>query len=385
MKQEKHEALSVAFIITKLELGGAQKVCLSLYHDLQARGIKTFLITSPDGILMQSITKKDNLITIPSLKREVGWRSWYNEFAAFFQLVKLLRQLRVQDKNLIVHTHSTKAGILGRWAALCAGVKRRIHTVHGFAFHSHQRWSSWLTMYAAELLTSFITSHFVCVSSVDMQHGSRLFPFFARRASIIRAAVDTHHFYATRSQSTKGAQSGKQFVFGTIACFKPQKNIFDLLRAFHQVYRTCQSARLEIIGDGIQRPLIEEWIAAHQLEHVVTLHGWQSDVAPFMSTWNAFVLSSLWEGLPCALIEARIMRLPVICYDTGGIRDILKNGINGFLIEQKNWQQLAQQMNHIIMDKKLYQAQSSFADDFSDFTLSSMLSAHANLYRRRSR
>jgi len=295
----------------------------------------------------------------------------------------LIRQIKIFKKkypNLIVHTHSTKAGITGRWAAFFAGVKNRVHTVHGYAFHAHQSKYVWFAIYLAELVTSFITTHFVCVSSQDVKTGIKLFPRFTQKHSIIRAAIDTQQFMPAKL-ATAFPIENQTFIFGTVACFKKQKNLFDLLQAFALVHKKQPNARLELIGDGSLRPSIEQWIAHRKLSSVITLHGWQNQVAPIMLNWHAFVLSSLWEGLPCAIIEARLLKLPVLSYNTGGIHDVIFPGENGFLYAQGQWQQLADGMLSLTHDQPLYNKLQQYCDNLKDFDTQHMVDEHIELYK----
>lgn len=366
----------IVYIITKLELGGAQKVCLSLFKGVPQDNLTTSLMTGAQGILVQDLQAHDSIILLNELKREIGIKQLVQELRVFAQLVRHLRKLKKKYPELIVHTHSTKAGLLGRWAALCAGITHRIHTIHGYGFHEHQSWFSWIMVYALELITAIITTRFICVSYKDYTIGLKLFPFFKKKSLIIRASVDEKKFL----QSPKMAIQAASFIIGTIACFKPQKNMVDLLRAFKVVYAQHPHARLEIIGDGILRPQLEAWITQHQLNHVITLHGWQTDVAPFLQRWNLFALSSLWEGLPCSIIEARLCKLPVVAYDTGGICEVIIDGTNGFIVPQHQYAQLASRINQLIDDHNLYQKFADYHDNLVSFYEQSMIDAHKNLY-----
>jgi len=379
MKHKKE--LSVLYIITKLELGGAQKVCLSLFEGIHKQGIQSFLLSSADGTLVDSVIKNPRALLLPELKREVALGALWQEFRCFLTMIATIRRLKKDHPNLVVHTHSTKAGILGRWAAFFAGVQQRVHTVHGYAFHDHQSRLSWWLIYSAELITSFITTHFICVSSADVKTGIQLFPRFAKKHSIIRAAVDWQQFYQPARTVLPQPSATQPFIIGTVACFKPQKNMFDLLRAIEKVYQTDQRIRLEIIGDGELRPTIENWLQEHHIAHIVTLHGWQKSVAPLMLHWHAFALSSLWEGLPCAVIEARLLKLPVISYTTGGIADVINHGNNGLLCHQKEWATLADHMLKLMTDKKLYTKLQTCGDNLDDFQDGSMVNEHCSLYR----
>jgi len=383
MKQKSHATdLPVVYIITKLELGGAQKVCLTLFDNLPPTGIDTFLISGDQGLLVDHVRDKKNVFLMPGLKRELSLTSLKHELQAFLLLIKKLRALKKQYPNLLVHTHSTKAGIIGRWAAFFAGIKNRVHTIHGYAFHEQQSKLIWLLIYLPELLTSFITTHFVCVSSADVKTGIKVFPRFAHKHSLIRAAVDWQQFFTPALRTTASPESDTLFIFGTVACFKPQKNLFDLLHAFAWVHAHNTNTRLEIVGDGAQRPALESWITQHELSTIITLHGWQEKVAPIMRNWNAFVLSSLWEGLPCAIVEARLLQLPVISYATGGIPDVIIHNHNGMLCEKKDWQQLAHHMLQLSQNKIYYTQMRHQKESLEEFKDTHMVHAHSTLYKK---
>jgi glycosyltransferase involved in cell wall biosynthesis len=382
MKQKNH--IHVVYIITKLELGGAQKVCLELFNGLRDANIATHLISGSQGILVDTIKENDHVILLNTFTREISLSSIVNEIRCLWHLTKQLRNLKKEYPTIIVHTHSTKAGIIGRWAAWFAGIQRRVHTIHGYGFHSHQSWLRWIVVYLAELVTSVITTHYICVSSADVATGMRLFPYFRKKYSLIRAAVNQQQFYipaqVTEMDSVALDIPTTTFTFGTISCFKPQKNLFDLLNAFALVNSYNPHTRLEIIGDGIQRKAIEQWIKENNLAEKVVLHGWQSDVVHIMRSWNVFTLSSLWEGLPCAIVEARLLKLPVICYDTGGIKDIIIHEKNGLLYPQKDWRSLGRGMLMLSHNKHLYMKLRSYADNLENFKTTHMVSEHIALY-----
>ncbi len=374
--------IHVVYIITKLELGGAQKICLTLFDGLTPTGIATYLISGDQGFLVEQVRTKKNVFLIPNLKRELSLKSLSHEVRAFWQLIQKLRELKKKHPLIIIHTHSTKAGILGRWAAFFSGIPRRVHTIHGYAFHEHQSTLTWLLLYLPELFTSFITTHFICVSTADIKTGIKLFPRFAHKHSMIRAAVDWQQFFTPAVQTSFPTTPMPHFIFGTVACFKPQKNLFDLLQAFAWVHKKNPHTYLEIIGDGIQRPALEAWIKQHNLSTVIILHGWQDKVAPLMRCWNTFVLSSLWEGLPCAVIEARLLKLPVISYATGGIPDVIKHEQNGLLCKKGDWSQLAQHMLTMSQDQVLYKKLHNQSDMLDDFQDAYMVHAHDTLYKK---
>ncbi len=392
MKKTK-EQTAVVYIITKLELGGAQKVCLALFNGVESPEYQTHLISGAEGALAAKIKNHPYAHLTPTMVREVSIFGIMTEIKNFFSLIQHLRTLKKEYAHVIVHTHSTKAGIVGRWAAFFAGIKNTIHTVHGFAFHKFQSWFKWTALYIPELITSFITKKFIFVSQADAQTAARLFPGIKNKNVLIRAAIDDTHFIATQKEMSNKAGAPKEhthpFIIGTISCFKPQKNLLDLLKAFEHAYRQDSNIRLEVIGDGQQRPALEAFIAHHKLEKVITLHGWQLDVAPIMKKWHIFALSSLWEGLPCAIIEARLLKLPIISYRIGGISDVIHHGVNGLLYDatnsaskHTNWQKLAQGILMLAHDATLYATLAQHPDNLQHFTRDDMIKKHKELYEQ---
>jgi glycosyltransferase involved in cell wall biosynthesis len=372
--------VSVVYIITKLELGGAQKVCLHLFRGLQERGYASFLVSGAQGVLAEQVKDDKAVFLLDTFTREIGIFTFLRELQNFLNLLVVLYRLKKKDKNLVVHTHSTKAGFIGRWAAFFAGIKTRIHTIHGFGFHPHQpRVIQWIHQ-TLEFFTSLITTHYVCVSSADVALASSFIPHFAKKYSLIRAAVENDRFLpAVRLKVPFEEQ--KKFIIGTISCFKPQKNLFDLLKAFSLAREQRNDLYLEIIGDGILRGALSDWIARNNMEAYVTLHGWQHDVVPIMRHWHIFALSSLWEGLPCALIEARLLRLPVLSYNTGGIKEVLIHNGNGFLYNQRDWRGLAEGMVTLAHDEELYDRFSNYPDNLSLFSKEEMINRHISMYQ----
>lgn len=370
----------IVYIITKLELGGAQKVCLSLFKAFAADK-QAALITGSDGILVEQVKGLDDVYLLPRMQREVRLQGLLQELKNVVAIVSILRSLKRKHPHLIVHTHSTKAGILGRWAAWLAGVKVRVHTVHGYAFHDHQDWFKWTLYFLPEYFTNFVTTSFICVSEKDAATGRRLLPGWGKKVSLVRAAVDARYF----TPAVVPPQADKPFTVGTISCFKPQKNLLDLLKAFADFHRIMVAAgypqpMLEIIGDGDQRSALESFVERNGLTQSVIFWGWQQDVLPFLRTWSVFALSSLWEGLPCSVVEARLCKVPVIAYDVGGIAEVVINGKNGFVVAPGDWKRLADLLVDIAQDPVFQRTLADFGDALDDFDNKIMVKRHRTLY-----
>ena len=143
-----------------------------------------------------------------------------------------------------------------------------------------------------------------------------------------------------------------EFTYGSIAC---SHTIFDLLQAFKKVHQLNPTTRLEIICDDELATHITLWLTTHLLQDVVLLHPWQADTANIMLHWHALVVTAIHTELPCPIIEARLLKLPVLAYELDDIHDIIRDGVNGLLFPHKAWQQLAQGMLWISENNYLFQ------------------------------
>jgi len=387
----KNNTVHVLYIITKLELGGAQKVCLNLAEGISSNGLESSLISGATGALVPEAQKLKSTFLLNNFQREIGVKLIWSELKSFFHIIKIIKKLKREYPNLIVHTHSTKAGIVGRWAAFFAGVKNRIHTIHGFGFNEFQPRIKWGIIFLAEYFTSLITTHFVCVSQKDREFGIKKIPNFAHKSSIIRAAAEWNKFY-TPAQMLESIELkvNDKFIIGTISCFKPQKNLFDLLVAFKKLYQELSArdqlrVRLQIIGDGDQRTRIEQWIKENNLSEKIDLLGWQSDTSMFLKAWNVFTLSSLWEGLPISVVEARLCKLPVVAYDVGGIFEVIFDKQNGFLIPPRNIAMLTQKLKLLFEQPNIAFKMGNFDDELYEFNDQLMIKRHIDLYNKLSR
>ena len=374
--------MHIIYVVTKLELGGAQKVCLALFRGMHGNAS---LISGSEGVLVPLVARNKSAFLLKTFTRDVGLKTLGNEIFSFFQMWRLMRLAKKKYRHVIVHTHSTKAGLMGRWAAFFARIPCRIHTIHGFGFNEYQKPLVRKLQFLCEWVTSLITTHYVCVSRLDYCTGRQLFPRFAKKSSLIHAAVD--HIFFNRPTRAH-ARDTEVITFGTISCFKPQKNLIDLLEVFLLVHQHMagegKQVHLNIIGDGHLRSTFESWIDEHKMRPFITLLGWQDKVAQHLSTWNVFVMSSLWEGLPCSVVEARLCKLPVVAYDAGGISEVILNDKNGFVIPRGNIQLLAEKMILLASDDTLRKRLASYADHatLASFNQSHMIDLHKSLYEK---
>lgn len=311
----------ICHVITKLELGGAQEVAMRVVSSLDRRRFRPVLIAGPGGMLTEEATALEGVEVrlIPSLVREIRP---VQDLRALWELVATFRRLRPK----IVHTHSSKAGILGRLAAWLAGVPCILHTIHGYGVTPAQ--PSWLQHLVIKLewMVGRVTTHWIAVSQADRRQGLEWQLFSSSKVSVVRPGIDPTAF-ATRIEPAERDRlraalgvGPEQLLVGTVSCLKPQKSPEDFIRVAALVCQRMPAAKCVLVGDGALRPQIEAMIQAQGLQDRVTLLGWRRDVASLLKAFDVFVLTSQWEGLPCAILEARASRIPIVATRVGGGR-----------------------------------------------------------------
>jgi glycosyltransferase involved in cell wall biosynthesis len=335
--------LSVVHIITKLELGGAQQNTLFTVSHLDAARFHPVLITGEPGLLDQEARKLAGVefYQVPSLVRPIRP---LHDLLALVVLTRLLKRL----KPLIVHTHSSKAGILGRWAARLAGIPIVVHTIHGFGFTRYQHPVLRRLLIAAERGAARWTTRFFAVSEANRRQGIELGLFPAERCTVVRSGVDLAALRETRvdresKRQELGLQPG-QPVVGMVAPLKPQKAPLDFVRVAALVHRARPDAQFLLVGDGELRAAVVDEAERLGLSGLFHLVGWRRDSAEIMRCLDIFVLTSLWEGLPRVYLEALASSVPVVGTRVDGAAEVIQDGVNGYLLPPGDIRGLAERV-----------------------------------------
>ena len=324
----------VLFIITHLELGGAQKQLLSLIKKLNPDEYSLFLCAGNCGYLKKDFTGLSflNIKLIPELVRNI------NPFCDFIAFIKLSGYIK-SNKFDIVHTHSPKASFLGRWAAYFCGVKNIIYTVHGWPFHQFLNPLLCRMYLFLEKLTAKITKKIIVVSHADLSRGVKNKISFPEKFAIIHYGIDIKWTDSIFLKRKSNFPSGN--LVANVACLKPQKGLIYFLEAARLILEKLPDIKFSIIGDGPLRKSISREITKRKLTEYVSLDGWVGNISGLFSRISVLVISSLWEGLPLAVIEGVMSGVPVVVTDTGGVWDILDNCNNGIVVKRKDAKTIA--------------------------------------------
>jgi len=328
--------MKIVHVITRLILGGAQENTLLTCREQARLGHDVTLLAGPpegpEGSLVEAARAMPiRFVLVPPLVRAVD--PWH-DLEAYLDLAKHFRDIHPD----VVHTHSSKAGILGRLAARRAGVRCIIHTIHGLPFDEYQgRAANWL--YRASERRAARWSHRLIAVSADMADRARaagLAP--AGDIAVVYSALDTEPFRAAAGQRDAVRQAWgagpDDFVFLKVARLFPLKGHEFVLPAFAEVVRRHPRALLVLAGDGILRPQLESLAARLGVAGRVRFLGLLAPEEMPGALWaaDAVVHAGLREGLARVLPQAGLCERPVVAYDIGGAREVVRDGENGFLV-----------------------------------------------------
>jgi glycosyltransferase involved in cell wall biosynthesis len=320
----------VAHLITRLELGGAQGNTLHTVGHLDPDRFEPLLACGAGGMLDREAGELGLAVEfVPHLVREIDPA---RDLAALAGLTRLWRRARPQ----VVHTHSSKAGVLGRISAHLAGVPVVVHTVHGFGFHPEQGHAERGLFEALERLVAPLTTHFIVVSSANRDQGEALGLFRHGNVSLVRSGIDLARFREARRDRERIARELQippdVPLVGMVACLKPQKAPLDFVEVARRIAERVPAAHFVLVGDGELRPQVEAARRAAGLETRLHLPGWRRDVEHLLKGFDLMVHTARWEGLPRVLPEALAAGCPIVATAVDGAPDLIRDGENGRLV-----------------------------------------------------
>ncbi|MCP3978853.1 MAG: glycosyltransferase family 4 protein [bacterium] len=342
----------ILHLITRLELGGAQQNTLycTTHHDRARFDVE--LIAGEGGALDAEAGR------IPDAHVElVSYLQHSISPLADLRALFALRRHLLEHEIDLIHTHSSKAGILGRLAALLAGVPVVVHTVHGWSFNATQPAPLRGLYLALEKLTARCTDRLIAVSEENRDRGIRLGIGRPESYRVIRSGIDVQRFRrpsAPRESVREGLGFGPEdTVVGTVANFKPQKGPLDFVRVAAAAHEQDPSLRFFYAGDGPLRDQAEAAIAEAGLQDVVRLLGWRRDVVDLYHAMDVFLLTSLFEGLPRAVLQAMAAGVPVVATRTDGTPEVVCHRETGLLAEPGRPDEIAEALLEFTRDPEL--------------------------------
>ncbi len=375
----------VAHVITKLGLGGAQETVLGLCAGLDATRFEVRVMCGPEvdegGDMFADFARAGVQVeVVAAMGRSVRA---LGDGRALRALCASLRRFQPD----VVHTHTSKAGALGRMAARIARAPVTVHTVHGWSFgHGGGRYAR--PMIGVERMLARWTDRLVVVTPVDEATGLRERIGTGEQYVLIRSGVDLDRFrFDAAARAAGRAALGLDpdaEVIGTVGRLSEQKDPITLLRAFKRVVAARPRAHLLVVGDGPLRAEVEETVTALALDDVVHLTGADHEPGRWYSSMDAFALSSRWEGLPRVVVEALSSGLPVVSTRCGGLVELEAQGA-ATLCAVGDEVSLAESIVRVLEPTGSVRARGDIPEWLEEYSVASMVADTAEMYEQLTR
>lgn len=344
--------IKIAQVITRLDKGGAPEIVLYITRGLDPVRFETTLISgltqdaqaSPEEINKWGI----EYVNIPFLRRQINL---IFDVVAFFRLCALFRRKRFD----IVHTHTSKAGALGRLAARCAGVPVIIHTPHGHVFYGYFRpLMNWLLVWVEKFLTYFCD---MITTLTDHEKSDLIRYGIAKedKLAVIYNGVELDKFYQNTVDIAQKKRELHLSLDGPVICsvsrLEPVKGLFYFLAAARLVCDFRQDSQFLIVGDGSLRQELEKAAKGLGLSKNVIFTGLRQDIPEILKIVDMIVLTSLNEGMGISLLEAQASAKPVVATRVGGVPEAVLEGVTGILVPPADPGALASAIKSLIEDR----------------------------------
>ena len=331
--------LKICHVITRMIVGGAQENTLLTVKGLAARGHEVTLITGPsegpEGELLKNHGNNDfELLVNSHLVRELNP---YHDTLAYFSLLKLFRKRKFD----VVHTHSSKAGVIGRAAANAAGIPFVTHTVHGQAFHRYEKpWKNFIYK-NAEKWAARRCHKIYAVSQAMIDQCVEAKIDEASKYKIVYSGMELEPFLNAVADKELKGQLGiprGSKVIGVIARIFPLKGYEFLIPVAKKITETYPEAHFLIVGDGILRKELQDEIKDCGLSKRFSFAGLvpPNEIHRYTALMGMLMHLSLREGLPRAVVQALASGKPAVGFRLDGTPEVINDGKTGFVVEPRN-------------------------------------------------
>lgn len=330
-------------------MSGVQRVTLDELSRLDRKRFAPHVICKEPGPFTEALESAGiPFFCVPEMVREI---SPILDLRALWKLYRMFQS----QKFDIVQTFSSKPGILGRFAGQLAGVPVVMHNVQGFAFPAAKGFLHKFLYFLLEWFGARMTDAMVLVNPHDLEIAKNRLGLPNHKLHLIPNGIDTDRYSPPALKKRQQIRHemlglGKNHVgIGMVGRLWPQKNPECFVQAAIRLLRSGhKSLRFFLIGDGEERPQLEEIIRKEGFEKEIRILGWRNDVDRLLGGMDIFVLPSRWEGMPLAILEAMSLSLPVVASNVPGNSDLVANGVTGYLFEPENAEELAEKLEILL-------------------------------------
>lgn len=307
--------MKILYLITGADIGGAQKHLLFLAEWFALQKADVHVVVGEDGPLKTELLDRNIAVTVIPIPRNIVLAQDMKALWRVYHFIK-------QGKFDIVHSHSSKAGIIARLAGFFNRVHKNIFTAHGFVFTDPTLPIIKKLVYILlEKICSWLSSDIITVSRFDFQHGNS-YGISMKKMTAIHNGIPQQDILSNRQWQKKQQilRTSDKKIIGFVGRFAPEKNLDMLLRVAAR-FKEHHNVEFWVIGDG---PLYAHYQKQIQIQNLpIHLKGSQENVLQWMDKMHVMVITSHKEGLPFVLLEACSRGLPVISTDVGGVKEVI--------------------------------------------------------------
>ncbi len=349
--------IRVLHIITRMIVGGAQENTLLSVVGLDAMPEYDVTLVSGidkgrEGELLSQARETAHLIVLPEMGRSINP---FSDLAAFWKLYRLIQKGRYH----IVHTHSSKAGVLGRIAAKLAGTPLIVHTLHSLVFHEYQPWFINRAWWVTKKMCAPITDYFISVSEVIVEKAIAAGIAKPEKFRTIYSGMELDWFLNAKFDSARvreefGIPLGAPVV-GKIARLFPLKGHDQLMDAAPEIVKRVPDVRFFLIGDGMLLEHLQKRATEYGILENFVFAGLvdRTRIPEMISAMDVVVHTSLREGLARVLPQSLAMGKPCVSFDIDGAREVVIDDYTGYLVKAFDSVGLADKVARLLEDKGL--------------------------------
>lgn len=343
--------IKIAYLLTPIDFGGAEKVSLNFLKNVDRNkfSIWPIVLVRPwenFNLFIEGIKKENyQYLTIPVARKPLSkGRDYFRVIRCFRILFSILRKQRYN----LVHSNGYFADIISIPVSRLLGMPH-ISTCHGFISNDRN-----LSVYnRLDRLVLRFSDKIIAVSE-NIRDDLVRNGIKKSRITVIQNAIQTAaneaEKYAENRRKKRASLAIKndEILVGYVGRLSDEKGVQYLIEAGMLLIEAGMSCKILIIGDGPQREELKHTVKQKGLERAIIFTGFQTDVEKWMPCLDIFVLPSLTEGTPMALLEAMLFGIPVVASDVGGIPKVIRNGENGILVDSADPKALAQKIKKLI-------------------------------------
>lgn len=370
----------ICHIITRFLNGGAEENTLLTCNYSVTKGDDVTLIIGSDfeKEIIQKLDKRVKLIKIKSLVRQI------NPIKDFLAFVLISKKLKIIKPD-IVHTHESKAGIIGRLSAKIVGIKLIIHTVHILPFTNVNLFKKTFYVFLEKLIAN-ITDKFICVSK-GMMNESLIYNIAPKtKYTVIHSGFNIKKFKNVKKNYNliKLKNFKKNIIITMVGAFEKRKRQIEFLSIFKKLLEKNKNLLLILVGSGILLNYAKKKVLELKIKQNVLFIGFSKSPEKYIAFADLCVMNSIREGLPRVVPQYIASGKPVITSNLPGINEIIKNNKNGIIFNKNNENELYQKLNFLIQNKKIINKLTSGAKntDISKWSEKNMPKKIESLYKK---